>query len=324
MKVLSIGRLIYDINILMDTYPIEGSQNVTKELVNCSGGATNVTAYALAKWNFESFVSGVIGYDEIGNTMKKSMEENQVKTNYLETNYDIKTPVSYILFNKQSKMRTMIQTEISEFNIKKYEYDVAMDLVISDGSEYNASIHAFNKYRDSVTLLNAKDTTKNVYDFFKYAKYVVCDSKVAEAVTGLKMDFENPVSMVNVYKKIIDKFPHVQLILSMEDKGSIYSVNNEIKILSAMNSEVVDKTGSSDLFVAMIGYGIVNHYSLETTIRLATIAEDLSKKAIGETLSIPPLSDVIGFYESKFGKLQNPNEAFIGETQSSDQNVVPQ
>ena len=283
MKALSIGRLNYDINILMDNYPLEGSQNVTKELINCSGGPTNVVAYALAKWNSESFVSGVIGYDEIGNTMKKNMEENRVKTNYLETNYDIKTPVSYILLNKQNKMRTIIQTDINEFNIKKYEYDVAMDLVISDGSEYNASVHAFNKYRESITLLNAKEPTKNVYDFFKYAKYIVCDGKVAEAVTGLKMDFENPVSMVNVYKKIVDKFPHVQLIISIKDKGSIYS-----------------------------------------TIRLATITEDLSKKTIGETLSIPSLSDVIGFYESKFGKLENPNETFVGEIQNNDQNVVSQ
>lgn len=324
MKALSIGCLNYDINILMDNYPLEGSQNVTKELINCSGGPTNVVAYALAKWNSESFVSGVIGYDEIGNTMKKNMEENRVKTNYLETNYDIKTPVSYILLNKQNKMRTIIQTDINEFNIKKYEYDVAMDLVISDGSEYNASVHAFNKYRESITLLNAKEPTKNVYDFFKYAKYIVCDGKVAEAVTGLKMDFENPVSMVNVYKKIVDKFPHVQLIISIEDKGSIYSINNEIKILAAMNSEIVDKTGARDLFVAMVGYGMVNHYSLETTIRLATITEDLSKKTIGETLSIPSLSDVIGFYESKFGKLENPNETFVGEIQNNDQNVVSQ
>lgn len=322
MKALSVGHLSYDINILMDQYPVEGSKTVTKEQVNCSGGSANVVSYALAKWNFESFVSGVIGYDEIGNTMKKNMEENQVKTNYLETNYDIKTPVSYILFNKQNKMRTTIEMAMTDFNIKKYDYDMAMDLVISDGSEYNASIHAFNKYSESITLLNAQEPSKNIYDLFKYAKYIVCDGNLAESMTGMKLDFENPITLVNVYKKIVEKFPNIQLIISVKDKGSIYSLNNEIKVLASMNSEIVDETGARGIFVAMIGYGLVQRYSLEKILRLATIAEDLCKKTIGATISLPPLSDVVGFYESHFGKLETSGETFLGESQGNDSNAI--
>lgn len=309
MKTLSIGRLTYDINILMDSFPVEGTENVTKEMITCSGGAANITAYALGKWNMESYISGVIGYDEMGNTMKKSMEENRIKTNYLETNYDIKTPTSYIFINKQNNSRTIVSAELENYNIKKFEYDTNMDCIIADGYEYNASVYAFSKYKDAVTILNAKTPHQGLLDFFKYAKFVVCSSEVAEAMTGMKIDFATPITMSNIYKKIIDKFPHINLLITIEGKGTIYSVNNEIKVLAAVNTETIDKTGARDIFIAMIGYGLTNGYDIETTIRLATIAESLSKKTIGSTLSIPLLSDVINFYEGKFGKLINPNEA---------------
>lgn len=326
MKTLSIGRLVYDINIMMDGYPEEGSNNITKEMITCSGGEANIIAYSLGKWNMESYISGVIGYDETGTTMKKNMEENRVRTNYLETNYDIKTPTSYIFLNKQNNSRTVVSTEINDFTIKKYEYDTNMDCVIVDGYEYNASVYAFNKYNNAITILNAKTPHNGLLDFFKYAKYVVASSEVAEAMTGLKIDFNNPVTMTNIYKKIVDKYPHITLLITIEGKGTIYAVQNEIKVLATMNTEIVDKTGARDIFVAMVGYGITNGYDLETTIRLATIAESMSKKTIGSTLSIPLVSDIIKYYESKFGSLATKtNEVPIEEpvTQTPTVEVEP-
>ena len=305
MKTLSIGRLNYDINLLMDTFPNEGTSSTTKEIIACSGGSANVVAYALGKWNMESFISGVVGYDETGNTMKKNMEENRVKTTYLETNYDIKTPTSYIIRNKGNNSRTIINAELSEFNIRKYEYDQQMDCIIVDGHEYNASTYAFSKFSNAISILNAKTPRNELLDYFKYAKYVVCTQEVAEAMTGAKIDFANPITMSTIYKKIIDKYPHINLLITMPEKGTIYCVNNEIKVLAAMNAEVIDTTGSSDVFVAMIAYGLTNGYDIEKTIRLATIAESMSKKTIGSTLSIPILSDIISFYETKFSPLKD-------------------
>ena len=174
MKTLSIGRLHYDINLLMDTYPTEGSTSTTKEMIACSGGSAGVVAYALGKWNMESFISGVVGYDETGNTMKKNMEENRVKTTYLETNYDIKTPTSYRIRSKQNNQSTTINTELDTFNIKKYEYDQTMDCVITDGYEYNASTYAFGKFGNAISILNAKTPRNELLNYFKIVKVVVC------------------------------------------------------------------------------------------------------------------------------------------------------
>ncbi len=331
MKTLSIGRLNYDINIFMEEYPKENTEGVTKEIISCSGGSANVVAYALGKWNMESFISGVVGYDEIGNTMKKDMEENRVKTTYLETNYDIKTPTSYILVNKQNNSHTKIATDLNKFNIKKFDYDQSIDCIVMDGNEYNASSYALGKFNNAISILNADTPHQGLLDYFKIVKYVVCSKEVAEAIMGMKIDYENPISMSTIYKKIMDKYPHITLLITMPEKGTIYSVNNEIKVLATMSSEVVDETGARDVFVAMISYGLTNGYDLETTIRLATIAESMSKKEIGATLSIPILSDIINFYESKFGKIQknedinkeNTTEVQLPEENTNQAEPVP-
>lgn len=321
MKTLSIGQLVYDINLITDGFPTEGSKIISNELINCSGGSANIVAYALAKWNEESYISGVIGYDETGTSMRKEMEANKVQTTYLETNYDIKTPTSYIISNKQNNSKTTINAVLSNFNIKKYEYDQPMDCIITDGYEFNASVYAFNKYANAISILNAKTPRQQLLDFFKYAKYVVAHQDVAEAMTGMKIDFNNPITMSNIYKKIIDKYPNINLLIVMPEKGTIYQVNGEIKVLADIKTDIIDKTGSYDTFVACIGYGLTNKYDLETTIRLATIASSLAKKNFGATLGIPMLSDIISYYESKFGKLIVPVTEVPVNTQDNQVNT---
>ncbi len=316
MKTLSIGHLTYDRNLILENFPVEGSRMNTNEVISCSGGSANNVAYALAKWNMESYISGVIGYDEIGNIMKKNMEENKVLTNYLETNYDISTSTTNILFNKQSNSQTIITSEDKNYAIKKHEYDVPIDCIISDGYEYNASIYAFNKYANALSILDAKTPRQGLLDFFKYAKYIVCSKNVSEAMTGIKLDFANPETLANSYKKIIDKYPNISLIIRSDGEGAIYSLNNEIKVLADIGVEVLDKTGSHDIFVAGVAYSLLNNLDLEATIRIATIASFMSKKTIGSTLSIPSLNEVISYYESKFGKLN-----IISNNQNQNNNL---
>lgn len=320
MKILSIGHLTYDINILVDNFPVEGTKNISKELISCSGGAANTVAYSLAKWNETAFISGVVGYDEVGNSMRKDMEANKVMTTYLEINYDIKTPTSYIIANKTNNLKTIITAETSNYVLKKYEYDQPMDCVVVDGSEYNASIYAFNKYSSGITILNAKKSRQGLLDFFKYAKYAVVSEEVAEVITGMKIDFNSPITMSNVYKKISEKYPNVKLVIRMDGKGVIYQVNNEIKVLADIKTDGIDKTGTHDIFVACLAYGLTNNYDLEVTLRLATIASSLSKNVLGATLSIPALNDIISYYESKFGSLKSSSEELTNNQESSVEN----
>lgn len=318
MNFLTIGEMVYDINILLENYLNEGSEVTTKEIINCCGGSASVTSFALAKWNVDSYISGILGNDENATFMRKMINETRVKTNYLETDYEAKTPVSYIIQSKNNHSYSVITAAPNEMHIKKHEYDLAMNCVITDGTDTNASIYALNKYANSLTILNAKTPDRKLLEIFKYVKYAVISKEVAESMTGLKIDFNSPITMANIYKTIAGKYPHLTLIINIQNKGTIYNLNGEIKFLAALNEEIIDAIGSHDIYVAGIAYCLMNNLDIESSIRFASIAVSIANKTLGSTLSIPLLSDIITIYENKFGKLSlNNNAQDVGENPTS-------
>ena len=94
----------------------------------------------------------------------------------------------------------------------------------------------------------------------------------------------------------------------MQNKGAMFSINNEIKVMQTMPVTEVDRTGAGDVFDGALIYALGKGYDLEVCIRLANIAAALSTTKYGAKSSIPILSDVISQYESKFGPIETQQQ----------------
>ena len=117
----------------------------------------------------------------------------------------------------------------------------------------------------------------------------------------MKFDFNNPNSLVAIYNKLQDKYPNSIIVITLEEKGCLYQVGNEIKIMPGLNVQAVDTTGAGDIFHGAFTYGIANNFDMEKVITLANIAAGLSVQKIGSRLSIPNLSEVLDYYTKKTG-----------------------
>ena len=83
------------------------------------------------------------------------------------------------------------------------------------------------------------------------------------------------------------------------------------------------------IYAAALSYALMNKLDMEVCSRFATIAYNFANKTLGSTLSIPLLSDIISYYESKFGKLplasnkdegaNSANENMVGNTPSDNE-----
>lgn len=314
MKILSIGRSSYDITCPVEEYPIEGTKYLLNEKIESGGGTAANVAYQLGRWGETSYFAGVIGSDDYGTRIKKELEQAMVKTGFIELSYEVGTPLSVILVNKKQGTRTRFEVVgATQPQLKKYEYDFTPDVIFSDGKEYAATINALNRFPNAISVVDAGRVNRDLLELCKYVKYIVCSKGFAEHVSGVKIDFNNSASLVNLYKKLKDKYPNNEIVVTLESMGAMYSVNGEIKVMPGLKTKVVDPSCAGDIFHGAFVYCLANNFDIEKTITYSNIAAGLSVGKMGGRPSIPTIKEVISYYNQKFNVKGTEEETAVEE-----------
>lgn len=313
MKVLVIGHSSYDISCPVDEYPVENTKYRLQENVMCGGGPAGNAAYLLGKWGVETYYAGVVGSDDFGTKIKKEFKDVGVNTEYLETNYEKPTSISFVMINKKNGSRTLFNIAGDRPPMKKYDFhfDTDPDIVLIDGHEYSASTYALNKYHNAISIIDAGRITPELLELCRSCKYIVSSKGFAETVTKIKIDYSNPSTLVQVYTALKNRYPKSEIVVTLEDRGALYAVNNQIKVMPGLKTSPVDTTGAGDIFHGAFTYAISKGFDLEKAVRYANITAGLSVQKMGARTSIPDLTEVINYYEQKFptaGANNNANQ----------------
>ncbi|MBE6148861.1 MAG: carbohydrate kinase family protein [Firmicutes bacterium] len=301
MKALCVGRSNYNFYSLVDS--LENTENVKEinEVVECAGGSGATAAYALGKFGVETYIGSVVGDDTFGNLVRKELEKVGVHTEYMETAYDKRTTLSLTMIKKDTKEKNGYNIAKENLMLKKTEFQMDPDLVYSDGYDYGASLAAFNKYSSKTTIINAKVCTQEMVELCKYCKYIIAPREFAEWVSGTKIDFDNPGSLVTVFSNLLKRFYKKEIIVTLGNKGALYISNNQIKVMPGLTVEVQDNTNAGDVFGGAFAYSLLQGYDLEKAITFANIAGGLSVSKVGMVESVPDISDIMIYFNQKYG-----------------------
>ena len=99
-------------------------------------------------------------------------------------------------------------------------------------------------------------------------------------------------------EELIGRFENTGNLITLGDKGSIYS-DGKIKIeQSVVKTEVVDTTAAGDTFTGYFVRGILAAKEMETVIKEATVASSITVSRIGAAPSIPEMREVKEKYNS--------------------------
>lgn len=321
MTILSIGKSSYDITCPVEEYPVEGTKYLLNDKIESGGGTAANVAYLLGKWGETSYFAGIIGSDDYGSKIKKELEQALVKTEYIEYSYEVGTSLSIVLVNKKNGTRTRFDVVGSaQPNLKKYEYTISPEVIFTDGREYNATINALNKFPNAISIVDAGRVDRNLLELCKFVKYIVCSKGFAEKVSGLKFDYNNSASLVQVYKKLKDKYPNNEIIITLENMGALYTVNGEIRVMPGIKTTVVDPSGAGDIFHGAFVYCIANNFDIEKAIAYSNIAAGLSVGKMGGRTSIPSIKEVINYYNIKFNIAESTPEK---EEEIKEVDIIP-
>ena len=288
MKALCIGRSNYDFYSLVDSLEVtEGTKEVNEVIEGAGGSAVN-TAYTLGKFGIETYMGSVVGDDTFGNIVRKELEKVGVHTEYMETAYDKRTAFVLTMIKKDTKEKRSYSISKEKLVLKKTEFQMEPDLVYSDGYDYGASLTAFNKYSNKITVINAKACSQETIELCKYCKYIIAPREFAEWVSGTKIDFDNPGSLVTVFSNLLKRFYQKEIIVTLGNKGAL------------------------DIFGGAFAYALLQNYDLEKAITFANIAGGLSVTKLGISDSVPDISAIMTYFNQKYGtekkeeKLETP------------------
>lgn len=296
MKILCLGHLTYDITFPVTEFPKENTKIRIKEKNEGAGGPSTIAAFLLAKWGMEVYMAGKLGNDNYGNAIKKELALNRINTEYIQMDEKFETSHSVNIANSENSSRTLLIYDNKNEEMEEFELDFYPDVILVDGHDFSASKNILKKYPKAVSIIDAGRESKETLELCKMVNYVVCSKEFAESVSGVKFDYENKHTLVEVYQKLESAFKK-NIVVTLEEKGCLYREDNKIKLMPSIKVKAVDTVGAGDIFHGAFAYGIANDFDFEKTLKYANIAGTLSVTKVGNYNSIPSLKELEEVYE---------------------------
>ena len=294
MKALCIGHATYDFTMSMNDFPKENQKYRVNNTVECGGGPASNAAYLLSLWGVNTYFAGVIGNDENGRKIKEEFKEVNVNTKFLEVDKGNDTSLSFIVINQKNGSRTIFTKRNNKAKLTK-DINIKPDLILVDGDELEASKKVINKNKNAISILDAGRLTPDVIELARIVDYVVCSKNFAEEFTNIAVDLNDKEKLEAIFNKLTNEFKNV--IITIEDKGSLYLKDDEVVLVPSIDVKEVDSTGAGDIFHGAFGYCLLKKYDIEKSIRISNIAGAISVTREGVRYSMPLLKEVMSMYK---------------------------
>ena len=300
IKAICLGRTTFDINLSLPQAPVEGSTNEFFDSVGNIGGSAAIMALCLSKWGINASLATVLGNDVNGTRVRKELDRAHIDTRYIEPSYEIDTPLSVIINNQSNHRNTIYNITAKYIGLKKCDFDFTPELICIDGYDSVQAKNLLERFPKSLTVLDATIPTAPVFELVKKAKYAVCSKEFAEIASGERIDFQQPETLVNVYQKLKKKYLNTEFVVTLGERGALYSINNQIKITPALKTEVLDTHGCGQIFRAAFAHTLVLGGDIEKATKIGCIAAGLATTKVGAAESIPTLEEITNIYEQNY------------------------
>lgn len=296
MKVLCIGHASYDISMPVEGFPKENTKYRLKEKIECPGGQALTAALLLGTWDVEVYFTGVIGNDYYGKVIIEEMKKRNVNSDYVITLNNMETTKTFVLINKLNASRTLFNVLPNILGLKPRNYNFEPDIILMDGDHFSLAEEAIQKYPKAIKIIDAGKVTEEVTRLCRFCDYIVCSKEFAELITKERINYNEPDSLKVVLNKLSELYKG-QIIITQEEKGCLYKIDDKIKMMSGLKVFAKDTTGAGDIFHGAFTYGLTRNLPLEKCLKIANIAAGISVKTIGSSNSIPEVEEVYKIYE---------------------------
>ena len=292
MKVLNFGSLNIDYVYDVDNFVRKGETISSKGLnVFCGGKGLNQSV-ALARAGADVYHAGMIGKDGIflvdflknsGVNVDNILIRDDIRTGNAIIQRDISGDNCIILFAgaNRSITRDYVDKVLEKFGRGDY---IVLQNEISELPYIVESAHR----QGMKIVLNPSPMDEKIGELnLSYIDYFLLNETEALKLSGIdKFDSKKCMS------GLVDTYKGAGVLITLGDKGAIYSDGNIFVEQKAVKTKAVDTTAAGDTFTGYFVNGILGGKEIKEAINEATIAASIAVSRIGAAPSIPAMNEV--------------------------------
>lgn len=299
-KVFVLGSINMDLVFSINRIPELGETLKSSNFFMTPGGKGANQAVACSKQGISTFMIGSVGNDELSKECKKSLINQGVDCTYVKevkkTSVGIagifvesgdNRIITYAGANKIHDSKSI--KEILEKNASKDDYLLTqLEIPLEVVKETLKSA----KQLGMKTVLNAAPAQKLTKDVLSLVDILVVNETEIEIITEIKLKDE--ISTKSAIYKLLDSGVK-SVVLTLGEKGSLYSDGYETITLGVYKVDVVDTTAAGDTYIGSLISQLINKSEVKQAMKYATSASALCITKKGSQNSIPKKAEVLNF-----------------------------
>lgn len=298
--VTGIGQCCWDYLAVVDAHPSVDS----KKEVFCweeQGGGPVATALAtLSRFGVPCRFHGVVGDDDLGSKIHKSLAAEGIDAAGLVTRRDAVSQRAFISIEQNTGLRTIFWQRPTGEPLQPAELPADFlgntRFLLLDGLMAEASLYAAGEARrlGIPVMLDAGRIRPGMLELAGVSDYLVAGEQFFLDLgwDGSKKIFAGLASGIGA--------PVVTVTLG--GRGSLTWNRCGIIEQKAFAIEAVDTTGAGDVFHGGYIYGLLQAWRLEDTLAYASAAAALKCRKVGGRKGIPSLAEMFSFLEERTGE----------------------
>lgn len=281
--IFGLGQCSLDYIGRTEAYPPPDTKCEFTNMVIQGGGPVATALVALSRWGLPCYMSGIIGDDAFGETIRGSLGEEGIDTSGLIVRKGYSSQFAFIVSEADRGRRTIFWQRPTGKPLQpdELELDVLKKsrILHTDGLFMEASLFACQKAKEAgiPVIVDAGTLRESMLDISRLSDCFIASETFSQALAQDHLESCRILAGLGA--------PFVGVTLGA--KGYIAIVNGRIIRKPAFPVKAIDTTGCGDVFHAGVIYGIVQGWAAEKCLDLGALAAALVSTKMGGRNGIP-------------------------------------
>ena len=299
MIVTGLGQCSLDYLFLVDSYPENDTKKEVLEWHEQGGGPVATALVALSRLGIRCRIYGVVGDDEAGEKIRRSLSEEGVEVKGLIPRKGSSSQVAFIAVEETTAKRTIFWKRPSGKALQPDElhndFLRGSGFLLIDGLMMEVSLAAAKKAKELniPVMLDAGSARPGMLELAQLCDYVVASEVFAKGL-GWELSAES-------LQKERESLGVKALTITLGEQGSITSSEDQFFGMLAFRVDAVDTTGAGDVFHGGYIYGLLKGWDIRRTVRFASALAAMKCMRMGGRAGIPRLNEVMEFLQRRVG-----------------------